>query len=153
MSVTLTISQKELAKLKKGINTYKKTYGSIVRKRIAIAGKEMESVAKLTVNNAGLVDTGRLKSSLVAQPIDKGYGSELKTDDPDKEIKSTRNSKYNKSDKRGTVKVVNYAKYHEGRVKFMERGQKAGYKKFLTMMKHDRNDVNFSSIWKTQALA
>ena len=132
MSVTLTISQKEMSKLKRRLNNFGTNYGAKVRKNMKIAGKEMESVAKLTVTNAGLVDTGRLRASLVPQPIDNGYGQEIKVDlgkvkSPNKGSKSGA--------KKGVVALVNYAVYHEPRVKFLKKGQKAGYNKFIELMR------------------
>ena len=128
MSVTLTISQKEMNAFKKNLKKFKTKNTTLIRSRMAIAGKEMESVAKLTVTNAGLVDTGRLRSSLVAHSIDNGYGQELITgankDDLDKSDPDTK----------PIVLVAYYAKYHEPKYRFMKKGQKAGYDKFIKLM-------------------
>ena len=117
-----------MSKLKRRLNNFGTNYGAKVRKNMKIAGKEMESVAKLTVTNAGLVDTGRLRSSLVSHPIDNGYGQELITgankDDLDKSDPDTK----------PIVLVAYYAKYHEPKYRFMEKGQKAGYNKFIKLM-------------------
>ena len=131
MAVTLSISQQEMNSFKKNLRKFKSKSNVLIRSRMARAGKEMESVSKMTVTSAGLVDTGRLRSSLVAHPIDKGYGQEImvdltKVESPAKGRKSNA--------AKGVVALVNYAKYHEPRVKFLEKGQKAGMKKFKQLM-------------------
>ena len=135
MGVTMTISRQEMAKYRKNLKKFGITYGAGVRKAMDRAGKEMESVAKLTVNNAGLVDTGRLKSSLVPQPIDNGYGQEIRVNLSEEGQNKAPKKGEKSGTPKGTVSMVNYAIYHEPRVKFLEKGQKAGMAAFKTIMK------------------
>lgn len=115
-------------------NWVKKKNGEVVSKvKVAMqaARLEMESVAKLTVNEAGLIDTGRLETSLIPQTIDNGYGIKLFVDLRDVESPRTGSKSGAAA---GVLPVVNYAVYHEPRVKFMEKSLEAAKVKFLKRM-------------------
>lgn len=130
-SVKISISQAEIRKFDKWLTT--KNGQTVNRVKTAMKGArlEMESVAKLTVNEADLIDTGRMINSLQPTLIDGGYGVQLFVDL--REVESPRVGAKSGA-KAGIVAPVNYAAYWDKKIKFMEKSLEAARDKFLKLM-------------------
>ena len=112
MPATVEITEKEIRKLKGIFRGFDLKLSGKVKKSMALAGLHMETVAKINTP----VDTGRLRASEHYRSADKGYAAEAYT-----------NVEYAQYVNDGTTR-------QHGRF-FMEKGQAAGVKMFLKLMK------------------